>query len=94
MITLLVPKVNVHETCLHAEQKGRIVVEKILDGSNAALGGLQVGDVIRGTTGRSKVCHSLLTVHVPASIFRISVLAMSSSSTTKATCFMANSFQG
>lgn len=38
-----------------AEQKGRIVVEKILDGSNAALGGLQPGDVIRGTTGRSKV---------------------------------------
>lgn len=38
-----------------AEQKGRIVAEKILDGSNAALGGLQLGDVIRGTTGRSKV---------------------------------------
>ncbi len=42
---------------VHAEQKGRIVVEKILDGSNAALGGLQLGDVIRGTTGRSKVHH-------------------------------------
>ena len=41
---------------MYAEQKGRIVVEKILDGSNAAEGGLQVGDVIRGTTGRSKVC--------------------------------------
>lgn len=41
---------------MHAEQKGRIVVEKILDGSNAANGGLLVGDVIRGTTGRSKVC--------------------------------------
>lgn len=38
-----------------AEQKGRIVVEKMVDGSNAALGGLQVGDVIRGTTARSKV---------------------------------------
>jgi len=38
-----------------AEQKGRIVVEKILGGSNAALGGLQLGDVIRGTTARSKV---------------------------------------
>lgn len=37
-----------------AEQKGRIVVEKMVDGSNAALGGLQVGDVIRGTTARSK----------------------------------------
>ncbi|KAL3159400.1 hypothetical protein ABBQ38_009830 [Trebouxia sp. C0009 RCD-2024] len=37
-----------------AEQKGRIVVERMLDGSNTALGGLQVGDVIRGTTARSK----------------------------------------
>lgn len=40
---------------MRAEQKGRIVVERILDGSNAALGGLQIGDVIRGTTARSKV---------------------------------------
>ena len=39
----------------YAEQKGRIVVEKMVDGSNAALGGLQIGDVIRGTTARSKV---------------------------------------
>lgn len=39
----------------HAEQKSRMVVEKMVDGSNAALGGLQVGDVIRGTTARSKV---------------------------------------
>lgn len=38
-----------------AEQKGKIVVERIIDGSNAALGGLQIGDVIRGTTARSQV---------------------------------------
>ncbi len=49
---------------VHAEQKGRIVVEKILDGSNAALGGLQLGDVIRGTTGRSKVQTCAVTMHV------------------------------
>lgn len=40
---------------LAAEQKGRVVVERIKDGSNAAIGGLQIGDVIRGTTARSKV---------------------------------------
>lgn len=40
---------------LCAEQKGRVVVERIQDGSNAALGGLQIGDRIRGTTARSKV---------------------------------------
>ena len=49
---------------VHAEQKGRIVVEKILDGSNAALGGLQLGDVIRGTTGRSKVQIWAVTMRV------------------------------
>jgi len=49
---------------VHAEQKGRIVVEKILDGSNAALGGLQLGDVIRGTTGRSKVQTCAVSIYV------------------------------
>lgn len=49
----------------HAEQKGRIIVEKMVDGSNAALGGLQVGDVIRGTTARSKV---FLFDHAPVTL--------------------------
>lgn len=40
---------------LCTEQKGRVVVERMQDGSNAALGGLQIGDRIRGTTARSKV---------------------------------------
>ena len=47
---------------LHSEQKGRIVVERMVDGSNAALGGLQVGDRIRGTTARSKVCAQLINL--------------------------------
>ena len=36
----------------------------MVDGSNAALGGLQIGDVIRGTTARSKVFH--FRHHAPA----------------------------
>ena len=37
------------------EKDGTIVVERIRDGSNAALAGLQLNDVVRATTARAKV---------------------------------------
>ena len=71
---------------MRAEQKGKIVVERIIDGSNAALGGLQIGDVIRGTTARSQVapcacrsqapCQPVRTVHHPRPCY-MSILARS-----------------
>ena len=37
------------------EKDGKILIEKIRDGSNAALAGLQLNDVVRATTARAKV---------------------------------------
>ncbi len=37
------------------EKHGKIIIEKIRDGSNAALAGLQLNDVVRATTARAKV---------------------------------------
>ena len=41
-----------------AEQDGKVVVEKLADGGNAMMADVQIGDIVRGTTARSKVSSS------------------------------------
>ena len=38
-----------------AEQGGKVVVEALAEGSNGGSAGVQIGDIVRGTTARSKV---------------------------------------